>query len=341
MPTLKPDQIWLAPMEGVLDAPMRELLTAIGGYTLAVAEFVRVTDQVYPRRVFTRISPELFNGGKTQAGTPVRLQLLGQNPRAMAINAEKAVRLGSPGIDLNFGCPAPIVNRHLGGAALLEYPDHIEQIVRAVRERVPSDQQVSVKMRLGFRDRSAGYDIARRIEDAGADSLAIHARSRDDKYTPPAHWHEVARIRRALSIPLFINGEVWTPEDASNALKESGCQHILLARGAVSAPDLALRLREERPQMQWDEVVELLNRMLSLLSATRGKKLASSRLKQWLNYLKREYQEAEALFSTIRRVTLEPELLSTLRSALPHVAWQIGPSPHTAESHPPAQDSDL
>ncbi|MGZ3722706.1 MAG: tRNA-dihydrouridine synthase, partial [Bdellovibrionales bacterium] len=106
-------------MEGVLDWTLRELLSSIGGVDRMVTEFVRVTDLLLPEHVFYRYCPELKQGGRTLAGTPVLVQLLGGQTGPLAENAARAVELGAPGIDLNFGCPAKTVNRHDGGATLL------------------------------------------------------------------------------------------------------------------------------------------------------------------------------------------------------------------------------
>lgn len=96
----------LVPMEGVMDHDMRDLLTAVNTFDLCVTEFVRVTDTLLPNRVFYRTCPELKQEGRTSNGTPVRLQLLGSNPEYMALNAGRAVKLGSSGVDLNFGKPS-------------------------------------------------------------------------------------------------------------------------------------------------------------------------------------------------------------------------------------------
>ncbi|MCB0363705.1 MAG: tRNA-dihydrouridine synthase, partial [Bdellovibrionales bacterium] len=117
--------IALAPMEGVIDSVMRDLLTSIGGIDQCTTEFIRVTDRELPDHVFYRYCPELKSGGKTPGGIPVFLQLLGSRPEEMAINAQKAVALGAIGIDLNFGCPAKTVNRHDGGASLLKDPQRL------------------------------------------------------------------------------------------------------------------------------------------------------------------------------------------------------------------------
>jgi tRNA-dihydrouridine synthase C len=137
-------------MEGVVDAVMREQLTAIGGYERCVTEFVRVSQTVLPKRVFFRYAPELRQGGLTPSGTPVYLQLLGSDPELMAANAARAAALGAPGIDLNFGCPAKTVNRSQGGAVLLRSPQLIRSICEQVRDSVPEHTPVTAKIRLGY-----------------------------------------------------------------------------------------------------------------------------------------------------------------------------------------------
>ena len=131
-------RIVLAPMQGVIDAPMRARLTSLGGYDRCVTEFVRVSGSRLPERVFLRLCPELHEGGCTPSGTPVYVQLLGSDPTALAANACRAAALGAPGIDLNFGCPAKTVNRSEGGSVLLREPARVTGIVAAVREAVQS-----------------------------------------------------------------------------------------------------------------------------------------------------------------------------------------------------------
>src|SRR3989344_4846349 len=170
-------QILLAPMEGLLDAPLRDILTRAGGVDRCVSEFIRVTERVLPERAFRRIMPELGHGGRTPAGVPVRGQLLGSDAACMADNAARLAELGSPGVDLNFGCPAKVVNRHGGGASLLQDPEDVHRVVKAVRAAVPSHIVVSAKMRLGFHDDALAEDNARAIEAAGADELVVHGRT--------------------------------------------------------------------------------------------------------------------------------------------------------------------
>ncbi|MEN9904873.1 MAG: hypothetical protein RLZZ555_1438, partial [Pseudomonadota bacterium] len=134
--------ILLAPMEGLLDFALRDTLTRVGGIDLCVSEFIRVTGTLLPERVFHRVVPELANGGRTPAGVPVRAQLMGSDPACLAENAERLASLGPAGIDLNFGCPAKVVNRHGGGAALLQDPELLHRIVASVRRAVPPEMAV-------------------------------------------------------------------------------------------------------------------------------------------------------------------------------------------------------
>ena len=207
----------LAPMQGVVDHSMREMLTRIGGYDRCVTEFIRVTHSLLPEKVFFRYCPELKQDGKTLAGTPVTIQFLGGSPGWLADNAVKAAQLGARGIDLNFGCPAKVVNRHDGGSVLLKEPSRVADIVRAVRDAVDPAVPVTAKIRLGFKDASLLADIAGGIEEAGASELCIHARTRDDGYKPPAYWQHIKPVQQQLTIPVIVNGEIWTPQDALQA----------------------------------------------------------------------------------------------------------------------------
>ena len=167
--------ILLAPMEGLLDHPLREVLSAVGGVDRCVTEFIRITDQLLPERVFLRVMPELRNGSRTRAGTPVRAQLLGSDPDCLADYAARLAALGAEGIDLNFGCPAAVVNRHRGGAVLLDEPDLLHAIVAAVRRAVPAHLPVSAKMRLGHRDDDGRVRAAQALAAGGACELVVHA----------------------------------------------------------------------------------------------------------------------------------------------------------------------
>ena len=167
--------IILAPMEGLLDCVLRDVLTRVGGIDRCVSEFIRVTNTLLPERVFLRVVPELAHGGRTPAGVPVRPQLLGSDPACLADNAARVAGMGADGVDLNFGCPAKVVNRHGGGAALLQDPQQLFSIMQAVRRAVPAPQTVSAKMRLGFLDDSRAEECALALQEGGASEIVVHA----------------------------------------------------------------------------------------------------------------------------------------------------------------------
>src|SRR5690606_22108044 len=125
-------QIALAPMEGLVDNILRDLLTRVGGVDWCVTEFIRVSDRLLPASHFHKLAPELQHGARTRAGTPLRVQLLGSDPLCLADNAAFACSLGAPVIDLNFGCPAKTVNKSRGGAVLLKEPELLHAILREV-----------------------------------------------------------------------------------------------------------------------------------------------------------------------------------------------------------------
>jgi tRNA-dihydrouridine synthase C len=235
----------LAPMEGVTDAPMREFLTRTGYFDYCVSEFVRVSGHVVPAKVFYRDVPEIRNFSKTRSGIPVQVQLLGGDPVRLAESALQAIEAGACGIDLNFGCPAPTVNRHDGGATLLKYPERLEGIVRAVRDAVPSQYPVSAKLRLGFDDPKAVHENARRAEQGGAAWIAIHGRTKTQGYIPPAYWQPIGEVTRALSIPVIANGEIFSIEDFRRCREETGAIHFMIGRGALAKPHLASQMRKE------------------------------------------------------------------------------------------------
>ncbi|BFO54498.1 tRNA dihydrouridine synthase [Acidovorax sacchari] len=304
-----PPLLLLAPMEGLLDFVLRDVLTRVGGVDRCVSEFIRVTGTLLPDKVFLRYIPELRNGGRTAAGVPVRAQLLGSDPSSMAENAARLAALGPEGIDLNFGCPANVVNRHGGGAALLREPERIAAVVAAVRRAVPAEMPVSAKMRLGYDDTSLARACAQAAEAGGACELVVHARTKADGYRPPAYWELVAPLRAAVRIPVIANGEIWTVADAMRCRALSGGDALMLGRGIVADPGLALAIRAadagraDAPALAWEALLPQLGVFWRTVCDDLEPRQRAGRLKQWLNLLRRRFPEAEAAYQHVRTVT--------------------------------------
>ena len=302
----------LAPMEGLTDPIMRDVLTSVGSFDWCVTEFIRVTDSILPDHIYHTYCPELLTNGKTAAGTPVHVQFLGNNPEMLAANAAKAAAMGAPAIDMNFGCPAKTVNRHRGGSVLLDEPEVVYELVKAVRDAVPAHIPVSAKMRLGYMDRNFMLENAHAIEDAGAAWVTVHARTKADGYTPPAFWDQLRPIREALKINVIANGEIWNNADAKQCQLESGCKDLMIGRGAVTTPDLTqcIRQNSDQPLLSWQDLLQLQIRFIHGPAKTEIGMLG--RYKQWLGMMSKHYPEAKALWDEIKRLKKLDEIIEKL-----------------------------
>ncbi|HIF9177275.1 TPA: tRNA dihydrouridine(16) synthase DusC [Photobacterium damselae] len=309
-------RVILGPMEGVLDHLMREILTDINDYDLCVTEFVRVVDRLFPNSVFYRLCPELHNGGKTRAGTPVRVQILGQDPNWMAENGRRAVELGSPGVDINFGCPAKLVNKSKGGAVLLKEPELIHQIVKSVRQAVDPTKPVTAKIRLGWDDPNHCFEIADAIAQAGADEITVHGRTKEDGYrAEEIKWDYIHQLQQHSPISIVANGEVWNYQDSQQCIATTGTQSLMVCRGAINLPNLGNVIKYNADHMPWTEVLDLLLHYSTFeIKGDKGL-YYPNRIKQWFAYLRHEYPQAKALFADIRRHNKAQPIVDILTQA--------------------------
>ena len=314
----------LAPMQGMTDAPMRAFLSEQGGWTFAVAEFLRVSSHAPAPEIFRRHVPELKAGGRTGAGLPVQVQLLGGEAELMAQAAAHAVEAGAQAVDINFGCPAKTVNRHDGGATLLKYPARIKEIVSAVRAAVPTDLPVSAKIRLGWDSTDLLLEIADMAAAGGASWLTIHGRTRAQGYAPPAYWNPIGEVQARLPIPVVANGDLWTVEDLRRCRAETGCRHFMLGRGAVADPTLARRCAVElgiAPASPGDaervgDWGPPLRRLACLTERIEGRMSPRivCRWKQWLKLA--EQHGGFTDFEAVKRAETMEDVLAALREQL-------------------------
>jgi tRNA-dihydrouridine synthase C len=312
-------------MEGVTDDVLREVFVSLGGVDYVVTEFVRVSSEVLPPKLLLRECPELAREGCAIDRVPVHLQLLGGDPARVAATARVAHSLGARAIDLNFGCPAPTVNRHDGGATLLKDPARVRSVVSAVREALPAEITVSAKVRLGWDSPDHVTDIARAAEDGGASWLTIHGRTRAQGYAPPADWVRIGLARQAVRIPVVANGDIFSLDDLRRCADQSGCTRFMLGRGAIAAPEL-FRLARGLDARPWSGA-----RRLALLetfiakSLSRGpdrERVALARAKQWLRAMATADVHARAAFERCKRAEDLPRFRALLRESI-------------ADHHPP------
>ncbi|EKO3407165.1 tRNA dihydrouridine(16) synthase DusC [Vibrio fluvialis] len=297
-------RVILGPMEGVLDHLMREMLTQINDYDFCVTEFVRVINLPLPDHVFYRLCPELKQGSRTKTGVPVKVQLLGQEPHWMAENAVRAAELGACGVDLNFGCPAKMVNQSKGGAALLQHPELIYQVIKACRDAVPSDIPVTAKIRLGWENPDDCFEIVDAVQQAGADELTVHARTKAGGYkASEIKWNYIDQIRQKTTVPLIANGEIWNYADGQACIETTGVDSLMVCRGALNVPNLGNIVKHNHSAMQWHEVVDLLLEYSAYEVRGDKGKYYPNRVKQWFSYLRQSYPQAADLFREIRTMT--------------------------------------
>jgi len=307
-------RVLLAPMEGVLDPLVRELLSEVNDYDLCITEFLRVVDQLLPVKSFYRLCPELRQQSRTASGTLVRVQLLGQYPQWLAENAARAVELGSFGVDLNCGCPSKMVNGSGGGATLLKDPELIYQAAKAMRAAVPENLPVTVKVRLGWDSLAQSFEIADAVQQAGATELTVHGRTKEDGYKAERiNWQAIADIRQRLTIPVIANGEIWDYASAQQCMQITGCEAIMLGRGALNVPNLSRVVKYNHPKMPWPEVIVLLQKYTHLEKQGDTGLYHVARIKQWLGYLRKEYVEASEVFSEVRALSTSAAIAAAIR----------------------------
>ncbi|HEY4031024.1 MAG TPA: tRNA dihydrouridine synthase DusB [Caulobacteraceae bacterium] len=225
---------WLAPMTGVSDLPFRRTAARLGAAYVAT-EMVASSE-------FARGRPDVVRRAAVGDGLPLTvIQLVGREPRWMAEGARLAKAAGADIIDLNFGCPAKEVTGALSGSALMRDLDLAESLISAATDAV--DTPVTVKMRLGW-DHAAvnAPELAARAEACGVKGVTVHGRTRCQFYGGQADWNAIAAVKRAVSIPVIVNGDVVDLNSARQALEQSGADALMIGRGAYGRPWLAGQL---------------------------------------------------------------------------------------------------
>ena len=218
----------LAPMAGVTDKPFRQLCKRLGA-GLAVSEMTTADPRLWATRKSLR---RMDHVGEP---APVSVQIAGHDPAMLAESARYNVAHGAQLIDINMGCPAKKVCNVWAGSALLQDEALVARIVTAVVNAV--DVPVTLKIRTGWnRDHRNGVRIARIAEDAGIAALAVHGRTRADLYAGEAEYDTIAAIKQAVSIPVFANGDVDTPQKAKAVLDRTRCDGLLIGRAAQGRP---------------------------------------------------------------------------------------------------------
>lgn len=226
-----PGRVLMAPMTGITDLPFRLLASRLGAAYVA-------TEMVASAEL-ARGRPDVVRRAAVGDGLPLTvIQLVGRDPASMAEGARMAEAAGADIVDLNFGCPAKEVTGSASGSALMRTPDLAGRIMAAVV--AATARPVTVKMRLGWDDASRNAaELAARAESLGVAAVTVHGRTRQQFYTGMADWEAVGVVKRAVNIPVIVNGDILTSGQAREALNRSGADALMLGRGVYGRPWLA------------------------------------------------------------------------------------------------------
>ena len=261
----------LAPMAGVADRAFRELCTEYGA-AYCVSEMVSSKGLTMQDKK----SKELLF--LSDAERPAAAQIFGDDPEIMAQSVEKVMEFKPDFIDINMGCPAPKIAGNGGGSALLKNPPLISEIVESVVKASPVP--VTAKIRIGWDDSTVNaVEVAKRIEAAGADAVTVHGRTKVQMYAPPVHYAEIAAVKEAVSIPVIGNGDIVDGESAKRMLSETGCDFLMVGRGALGSPwvfseiNAALDGRELPKKPDIIEKMSVMIRHIGLICLYKGEKV--------------------------------------------------------------------
>lgn len=275
----------MAPLAGITDVSMRRLVSEQGA-ALVYSEMISAKGLWYNDKNTERL---LLTD---PAEAPLMYQLFGSEPEIMAAAAVQLKDRANAGIDINMGCPVPKVVKNGEGSALLKKPELIYDIVKAVADA--AGKPVNGKIRIGWDDRSVNaVEVAKAIEAAGAAAVAVHGRTRMQYYSGNSNWDMIRKVKEAVSIPVIGNGDVFSGEDAVRMLEETGCDLVMIARGALGNPwifrDAAAiwRGEEKPPAPSTSEKVQMMLRHLEHLAQIKGDRIAVKEMRKHVGwYLK-------------------------------------------------------
>jgi tRNA-dihydrouridine synthase B len=285
----------LSPMTQLGHVAFRELLSDLGGCGLMFSEMCNAKTIPHENR-----STSAYFKWRNEELENLVWQIVGADPAAMAAAARRIEKEGFFGVDINFGCAAAVICRQHQGAALLKDTGQALRIVRAVREAV--SMPLFVKFRTGWKDDpAAAVDLAQRFQEAGADALTFHPRLAPDRRSRPPKWPYIALVKQAVSIPVFGNGNVFSPADCLRMFQDTGCDAVAVGRMAIAQPWLFAAWTDAlQPRADIYQTVAL--KMASLLAKHFDPVLAWRRFKRFALYYAANFRFGHSFYTRIARV---------------------------------------
>ena len=305
-----PNNIALGPMAGVTDLPFR-ILCKEQGVGLIYTEMVSAKGIYYNNKN----TEDLLR--VEEAERPVALQLFGSDPQIMCEMAKKIEERNFDILDINMGCPVPKIVNNGEGSALMKNPLLAGQIVEAVAKAIK--KPVTVKIRRGFfRDECTAPEFAKVLEESGAAAIAVHGRTREQFYSGEADWEVIRKVKEAVKVPVIGNGDIFTPMDAKRMMEETGCDGVMIARGARGNPWIFKQTEEylrsgilsEKPS--FDEVIEMIKRHAVLITEFKGEYLGIREMRKHVAWYTTGYKGSAKLRGQMNEVETMEQLVELL-----------------------------
>lgn len=302
----------LAPLAGITDKAMRSLC-AKHGASLVYTEMVSGKGLWYGDRK----SRKLLEIGDDEG--PVAFQLFGSDPEVMAFAAKDLKDEANPILDLNVGCPVPKIVKNGEGSALLKNLDLLYDIVEAMVKN--AGKPVTAKIRMGFeRGQNTAVETAKTLEAAGVSAVAIHGRTREQYYEGKADWQVIADVKATVSVPVIGNGDVMSGKDAVDMLEKTGCDGVMIARGALGNPWIfseaaALWKGEELPKPPTDEQrLRMLIKHLDMIIEDKGERIAVREIRKHVGWYIKGMHGAAAFRRQVNQIDDAQQMKAAINS---------------------------
>lgn len=308
------NNIIIAPMAGITDSAFRTICSEMGA-GLLFTEMISAKGLYYKDRK----TNELLN--IQEKNRPIGIQLFGSEPKIFEevvkkyINNNKKIDL----IDLNVGCPAPKIVKNGDGSALMKNPDLVGEIIYKLKKI--SEKPVTAKIRSGWDEESLnGVEVAKIIEEAGADALTVHGRHRHQFYSGKADRSIIKEVKEKLSIPVIGNGDVFEAKDADSMLKETNCDGVMLARGILGNPWLIKSLvniyNNEEKEITGKEKLDMILYHFSLIEKFKGKRRAILEMRKHTGWYIKGMENAAKIRDSINKIKNKVEFEKTLKELI-------------------------
>lgn len=282
----------LAPMAGITDLPLRQLIRKFSPNCLLTTEMIS-SEMLMQNRP----AEHAIIMARAENEYPLAYQLSGHKPQMMATAAKILEKSGAVLIDINMGCPVKKVVGGGDGSALMRTPQLASDIVKAIKDVV--SVPVTVKFRLGYTAAEQNFlEYAQLMEQAGADAMTIHCRTRAQMYSGSANWKAISKVKEIVSVPVFANGDITSPELAKKCLEESNTDGIAIGRGVLGSPDLIFRIEhfletgEILPELDIFKKLELLKEHINTEIELRGETVAMQFVRKFYPYYIRGIKDA-------------------------------------------------